>query len=491
MAFGALSSGISALRSFTKGMEVIGNNIANTNTVAFKGSRIKYAESFNQILTQSAPSPQDGQGSNVTASQVGLGVQVDTIQGLFHQGGLTSTNQKTDLAISGDGFFLVSDARNQGTKYATRGGDFRVDDQGNLVTTEGYRVQGTNDGAIGYNVNVDANGNFKFSKNADAVSGTIEPTEVGDISLAFEKSQAEEIVGPYTPNGVARNSIYYTNNLIATDANENLQWDGAHNIGAGSMVLNGDGTIAEVPGWHTFAQEAVNAIIAQRNQSTTQADAVSDKDIMAAVSEDMFHAVFSADAGTHGLTGTAITDLMGQIDLTHLGDATAQANNVAAIQSLIPDGATPAERQTSALQRISKVRNDEAPDLTNFSIDPEGMITFFLSDGSSFNKGQIKLVDFNDTSALIREGRNLFSGFGAAGLKNTGVNGDVGDALSALQVAGREGLGRIQQGALELSNVDLTEEFAQMITTQRGFQAGSRIITVSDDILQEVVNLKR
>ena len=87
MAFGALTSGISALRSFARGMEVIGNNIANVNTVSFKSSRTKYSETFNQILTQSSPSPQDGQGSNVTASQVGLGVQVDTIQGLFHQGG--------------------------------------------------------------------------------------------------------------------------------------------------------------------------------------------------------------------------------------------------------------------------------------------------------------------------------------------------------------------------------------------------------------------
>jgi len=191
MAFGALTSGISALRSFARGMEVIGNNIANVNTVSFKSSRTKYSETFNQILTQSAPSPQDGQGSNVTASQVGLGVQVDTIQGLFHQGGLTSTNQKTDLAISGDGFFLVSDARNEDTKFATRGGDFRIDDLGNLVTTEGLRVQGTNDGSIGYNVAVDANGNWTFSKNNDAVSGTIEPSVRGDISLSFNKTQAE------------------------------------------------------------------------------------------------------------------------------------------------------------------------------------------------------------------------------------------------------------------------------------------------------------
>ncbi|MBT3483128.1 MAG: flagellar hook-basal body complex protein [Opitutales bacterium] len=488
MAFGALSSGISALRSFTRGMEVIGNNIANTNTVSFKGSRIKYAESFNQVLTHSAPSPQDGQGSNVTASQVGLGVQVSSVQGLFHQGGLTTTNQKTDLAISGEGFFLVSDARNQGTKFATRGGDFRIDDTGNLVTSEGFRVQGTSDGAIGFNASVDANGNWSFDKNNDSISGTIAPTKVGDISLSFEKNQAEEVVGPYKPNGVARNSIYYTNHLISTDSNEKMVWDGNHNIGAGSMTLNVDGTIDEVPGWQTFAQDAVNAIIAQRNQSSTQADAISDQDIKNAVSKDMFHAVFSADAGTHGLTGTAITDLMAQIDLSHLGDATAQGNNVTAFQGLIPSGGTDAQRQSAALQRISGVRNDESPDLNNYSVDPEGMITFFLSDGSSYNRGQIKLVDFNDTSALIREGRNLFSGFGAAGLKGSDSNGD---ALSGLKVAGREGLGRIQQGALELSNVDLTEEFAQMITTQRGFQAGSRIITVSDDILKEVVNLKR
>ncbi len=490
MAFGALSSGISALRSFARGMEVIGNNIANVNTVSFKGSRIKYSETFNQILTQSAPSPQDGQGSNVTASQVGLGVQVDTVQGLFHQGGLSSTNQKTDLAISGEGFFLVSDARNQDTKFATRGGDFRVDDQGNIVTTEGFRVQGTNDGAIGFNVSIDANGNWDFAKNTDAVSGTIEPTQTGGVTLAFDKEQAEEIVGPFVPNGVARNSMYYTNNLIASDASGVLQWDGPHNVGKGSMVLNGGGTIDEVPGWHAFGKEIVDAIVAQRAQSATGVDAVSNNDIEEAVSKDIFHALFSADQASHGLDGTAVTTLMGLLDLSHLGDPAAQTAGVATIQGLVPSGATDAETQTLMLQKINGTRNDKAPDLLNFSIDPEGMVTFFLSDGSSFNRGQIKLIDFNDTSALIREGRNLYSGFGAAGIKGIG-DGDVGDALSALRVAGRQGLGRIQQGALELSNVDLTEEFANMITTQRGFQAGSRIITVSDDILQEVVNLKR
>jgi flagellar hook protein FlgE len=94
-------------------------------------------------------------------------------------------------------------------------------------------------------------------------------------------------------------------------------------------------------------------------------------------------------------------------------------------------------------------------------------------------------MDFNDPTALVREGANLFSGFDAAG-----VIGNI-NLTSADNTPGSYGLGSIQGGTLELSNVDLAEEFANMITTQRSFQAGSRIITVSDDVLQEVVNLKR
>jgi flagellar hook protein FlgE len=136
---------------------------------------------------------------------------------------------------------------------------------------------------------------------------------------------------------------------------------------------------------------------------------------------------------------------------------------------------------------VSAVTREQTPELSRFSIDDEGGIVYFLNNGDSFNRGQIQLIDFNDKTALIREGQNLYSAFGAAGL----VENPYGSNDKGLQVAGTNGLGVIKQGALELSNVDLTNEFANMITTQRGFQAGSRIITVSDDILQEVVNLKR
>ncbi|TVR55905.1 MAG: flagellar hook-basal body complex protein [Puniceicoccaceae bacterium] len=349
--FGSLNSGISALRSFSKGMEVIGNNIANVNTISFKGSRIQYTDTFSQVLQQSSPSPQDGLGSNVTASQVGLGVEISTVRGLFHQGGLTATNQRTDLAISGEGFFQVVDTRNNNMAFATRAGDFRVDDRGFLVTNDGLRVQGMFDGAIAFQVHRDGEGNISFTKDNSA-SGTIVPSKIGDLKIDYPKDEASTIVGPYDPaNDPSRPPLYFTS-----------------------------------------------------------------------------------------LTG----------------------------------GITEEEARLAA------------PDLVNYSISPEGEIIFFLSNGDSFTRGQVMLMDFHDSSALIREGRNLYSGFGAAGVKSISPDGQPG-----LATPGRTGLGRINQNALELSNVDLTEEFANMIVTQRGFQAGSRIITVSDDILQEVVNLKR
>jgi flagellar hook protein FlgE len=132
----------------------------------------------------------------------------------------------------------------------------------------------------------------------------------------------------------------------------------------------------------------------------------------------------------------------------------------------------------------AEVLND-VPKSIGFKFRPNGDLEVSLSDGSSFIGGRVLLMDFRDPTALVREGANLFSGFDAAGVIG-GFNLTAAD-----NTPGSYGLGVIQGGSLELSNVDLTEQFAELITTQRSFQAGSRIITVSDDILNEVVNLKR
>jgi flagellar hook protein FlgE len=128
--------------------------------------------------------------------------------------------------------------------------------------------------------------------------------------------------------------------------------------------------------------------------------------------------------------------------------------------------------------------SDPAATMVSFAIDPEGKVTVNLSDGTQFVRGQLLLQNFSNPQGLMKEGSNLYSGIGAAG--------PLGGSTNPIPAAaGTNGLGKIQAGALELSNVDLATEFTSLITTQRAYQANARVITTSDEMLQELVNLKR
>ncbi len=136
---GSLGSGVSALRTFMKGLEVIGNNIANVNTSGYKSSSAAYADSFSNILQRSAPS--SATATNTSALAVGTGVRLGGINTNFAQGSLQTTGRGTDLGVSGEGYFHVQNSAD-GTEFVTRDGSFRWDDQGKLVNNQGYRVQG-------------------------------------------------------------------------------------------------------------------------------------------------------------------------------------------------------------------------------------------------------------------------------------------------------------------------------------------------------------
>ena len=127
--------------------------------------------------------------------------------------------------------------------------------------------------------------------------------------------------------------------------------------------------------------------------------------------------------------------------------------------------------------------SDPNATLTSYSVDDLGKITVGLSDGTEYIRGQVLMQNFSNPQGLSKEGNNLYSGIGSAGPLG-------GSATPTLAAAGTNGLGRIQSGALELSNVDLSNEFSNMIQTERAFQANARVITTSDEMLQELVNLK-
>jgi flagellar hook protein FlgE len=287
---GTMGSGVSALRTFEKGLEVIGNNIANVNTTAFKAGAASYSNSFSNVLQMSAPAPASGNGSDTATIEIGTGVNLAGISTNFSQGSLTPTGNPTDMGISGNGYFIVRNPAD-GSTFATRAGNFRMDSNGYLVTTQGYRVQGLTGG-----------------------TATSAPGTVGDIKL----------------------------------------------------------------------------------------------------------------------------------------------------------GTPPSGTQ-----------------LQSFTIDGTGNLVESYSDGTSATTNQMLMQNFKDPSALVSIGNNLLSGMGAA----EPVSGSL--TLSAANnTPGVTGLGTIQSGTLELSNVDLTNEFANLITTQRSFEAGSRLITVSDTMLEDIVNLK-
>ncbi len=287
---GTLTSGVSAMESFEQGLSVIGNNIANVNTTAFKSGLASYANSFSNVLQESTAAPGTGSGAFQNTVEVGTGVQVSAVTTNFSQGSLSPTSVPSNLAISGNGFFIVKDPTDSAT-YATRAGNFSIDSNGYLVTSQGYRVQGLTGG-----------------------TASTAPSTVGDIKLA-------------TPP-----------------------------------------------------------------------------------------------------TGTQ---------------------------------------------------------LQSYAIDASGNVVETYSDGSTATTNQVLMQNFESPSALTSIAGNLYGNMSQA----QPTSGTL--TLSAAKnTAGANGLGTIQSGALELSNVDLTNEFANLITTQRSFEAGSRLITISDSLLENIVNLK-
>ena len=190
---GSLTSGVSALTNFQKQIEVIGNNVANVNTTGFKSSTARFSDSFSNLLQNSAPS-NGTTGSNIDAIQIGTGVQLEAIQKNFGQGTLSATGALTDLGVAGNGFFTVKDSLNDDV-FVTRAGNFRLDDMGYLVTSDGLRVQGLSDGSAAYNV----------------TSGTLTPTApatVGDLKIDYTP-----VTGGPSMNSFA---IDQTGNIIIT-----------------------------------------------------------------------------------------------------------------------------------------------------------------------------------------------------------------------------------------------------------------------------------
>jgi len=438
-------SAVSSLKAHQLKMDVIGNNIANVNTVGFKGSRVTFQEVFSQTL-RGAGRPQEGGRGGTNPQQVGLGINVNSMDTFHTRGAVERTDYNTDLMINGDGFFIVSDTTAGSNKNYTRAGSFGLDTDGNLVTSDGYYV-------LGYK--------------SDGKGGFVESLEGLKISKSI------------TSPPKATNTAVFEGNIDS-------------NLSAPKAAVGAVGD----PGYEPEVEAGKFNTVMKVYDSLGNAHSIevqfARKDDGTGTTRDFEATIVRVDGETPtGLTLTPPTlnfDGTGKLIGINGGSPNAASDITLQITGGILNGADPlsvnlnfatlksysAKSDAAAL----KINGYESGKLDDFSISTTGEIEGVFSNGEIQILGKIRLANFKNPAGLLKTGSNMY--------RETSNSGEA-----MLGDAGSGGFGSLNPGALEMSNVDLSNEFTNMITTQRGFQANSRIITTSDEMLQEIVNMKR
>ncbi|GAA2735679.1 flagellar hook protein FlgE [Pedococcus aerophilus] len=411
----SLFSAVSGLRSHQTMMDVIGNNIANVNTTGYKSSQTVFEDTLSQAIRNSGGAAQGGGGTN--AAQVGLGVKVAGITTNFTQGSTQVTGRQGDMAIQGDGFFVVQ--RDGQTMY-TRAGAFSFDALGNLTTPEGATVQGW-----------------------PAANGRIDTnTSTTGLRLPF---------GQVLPPKETAN----------IDLGGNLPADAA----VGATVTHGidivDGQGRTVPATTTYTKTAANAWTATTTVPGSNGSPVT--------------------VGTTNLTWNPATEKFNTDTMTLSSAAmgTAGYSFGANVTMTIGGDQTPLTQYAGQSSAAARTQDGTTMgQLQSFTMDTNGVLIGVFSNGLTEKLGQVAVANFANPGGLEKAGDSMYRNSANSGQPQVGI-------------AGSGGRGLLNSGVLEMSNVDLAQEFTNLVVAQRGFQANSRVISASDEILQDLVNLKR
>lgn len=431
----SMFTGVAGLRTHQTKMDVIGNNIANVNTVGFKSSAVTFKEIFAQTIQGASQANEDTGRGGTNPLQIGLGVAVASIDNIMTQGAAQVTDNPLDLMINGNAFFVVGD--NSGY-YFTRAGAFRLDAAGNLVNPAGLNVFGWGD------VKTDAKGNETVQK------GKVSPLVIKSPANMYSKPEA-------TTNAE------FAGNLSKEESDESggiLKSVDFHDSLGNHYKL--EYTFTFVKG-ATAADDKWTMVPGKLTRNETQPVTLPASWIPAPPTEIKFNVDGTINTPTSltlgNLTGTelginAVTETI-TIDLSGVTQFTGNTD----IKGTLTNGCTSGE-------------------LIGFSIGPDGIIRGTYSNGRARILGQIAVANFKNPAGLEKVGDSLF-----VTSANSGGFDGIGDDPTY-------GGGSLGGGRLEMSNVDLAREFTEMITTQRGFQANARTITTSDEMLQELVRLK-
>ena len=573
----SLFAGVSGLNANGTALSVIGNNIANMQTVGFKSSKATFADLISSSIS-------GGSGS----VQTGIGVALTSVQGNFSQGSLATSANVLDMAIDGNGFFIVQDA--QGGTFYSRAGTFRLDKDNNVVDPSGFKLRGfladttgTITGSIGdvalpsttaspndtnlaflaANLNsaasttgvrgnvvgsaasatTSAAGNLSFNINLNG-DGAQVVTVASGLTGAALATAIQNGVRALTPADPFRTAAYtgftasvnaggfftfasglagVTNNSTASTGAVVVTANGGDTLGTNLNMVAGTSTtgtnfnIADPTGTSNFSTSmTVYDSLGNSHLFTTyftKAGSNTWNYNVTANSNDVVTANYASaniDAtlgitrvgagtltfGTDGTldresvalrfdTGTAagaVGTVPGQLQVDFNGATADQLITYNFGTSVTTEGGNGLDGTTQFGSQSAVVQLTQdgyaAGSLQAFSVDGNGVINGRFSNGQLRALAQVVLARFPDPLGLTRTGNNTFAESGNSGQPVTGVPESAG-------------LGKLKSNTLELSNVDLGESFIDMIAAQRGFQANSRVITTSDEILQELVNLKR
>lgn len=549
----SLYTGISGLNANMSKLSVIGNNIANVNTVGFKSSRVTFGDILSQTLS-------GGSGTN----QVGLGVSMNSIQKLFSQGAFETTSNSLDMAISGNGFYVVNNPT-LNADYYTRAGQFQTDKDGYIVNPEGLRLQGymANTAGVLQNTVADLQINTKtiapnastsatLTANLDSnagISGFVFTAGTNDVlRFSVDNGATYTTASLVTHGGLATGEAYDGGSIAAAlkaalqaqngntdtytvDYDDQTGYFSIKNDtgNTGTLVLdwaNGTSTSSSLLGFsassgsiaagatntssaaggafflakagdcanfsspvtvydslgndHTvtlyFRKDSLNATGNNWEwfavtDAADSSSGVTEIQAQGSITFNTSGALYSESATTYPTSGFNFTGgaLQNQLISFDFGESIVQGST-----------GTNGTTQYGTASGISRLTQDgySSGMLQRMAIDKDGLISGIFSNGKDLTLGQVLLADFTNSGGLSSEGNNLY--------KETY---DSGQPL--IGAAGSSGRGLVQASTLELSNVDLAREFVDMISAQRGFQANSKIITTTDEILSELVNLKR
>lgn len=448
----SLYSGVAGLKTHQTRMDVIGNNIANVNTTAYKSQSMTFSDLMYQTTqAASGANPTTGVGGT-NARQIGLGAKTSAIKtAITTQGASQTTNDPFDIMITGDSFFIVNNGQNN---YFTRDGSFYVDGAGNLaMTSTGYNVMGWK---------VDPNDASAIKQ--DTVSALrVMTTE--NMTYPPEATKSARISGIIDKNDTNVNAT--AGKIMNLEFYDNQGYKYTAKLSVHSTTTDGSFTVQ----LDDILDSKGKTVLADKTKASLQQN---NTNVTAPVLEFNTNNGSFKNVGTAGGTESTLT--------LHFDTGTFPS-----FTDITIDFSKCSNLNNNGSSTVSPIRGDakgngagrKVGEMSGIEIQKDGMIYANYDNGCSRLLGQIAVATFANASGLAKEGDNLYSA-----TQNSGDFDGIGKDITT-------GGGYMNTGVLEMSNVDLSSEFTEMITTQRGFQANSRIITVSDTLLEELTNLKR